>query len=199
MVDKSHPNVRPRRSGGWLLAGYVGAAGFFVQEMALRRPGTAASLKASDDDKGTTRALLASAGASYVLPLLLYRLQLARMPSVAAAAGLLMQLCGFALRVWSMSTLGSFYTRTLRTAQDQIVIDTGPYRLIRHPGYAGALLVWVGLALTSRSAPAVVLVTGLMGRVYWRRISAEEVLLQGNLPDYDSYIDRTKMLVPHVW
>lgn len=42
---------------------------------------------------------------------------------------------GLALRVWSMRTLGAFYTRTLRTAQNQHVVDTGPYRMIRHPGY----------------------------------------------------------------
>ncbi|MEZ0049922.1 protein-S-isoprenylcysteine O-methyltransferase Ste14 [Mycobacterium sp. MAA66] len=186
-------------SARWLLAGYIGAAGFFVQEMVLRRPGTAASLNASDDDRGTTRALLASSGAAYGLPLLLSRLPLARMPSTAAAAGLVLQACGFALRVWSMNTLGSFYSRTLRTIEDQTVVDTGPYRLIRHPGYAGALLVWTGLALTSRSAPAAVLVTALMGRVYRRRIVAEELLLQRNLPDYGAYLERTKMLIPHVW
>lgn len=199
VVDKSQVNIRCWRTARWLLAGYIGAAGFFVQEMTLRRPGTAAGLKASDDDKGTTRALLTSSGAAYGLPLLLYRFPVARMPSKAAPAGLFMQSCGFALRVWSMRTLGSFYSRTLRTTQDQTVVDTGPYRLIRHPGYAGALLVWTGLALTSCSAPAAILVTGLMGRVYRRRIAAEELLLQRNLPDYSSYIDRTKMLIPHVW
>lgn len=167
--------------------------------MTLRRPGTAASLDPSDDDRGTTRVLLAASGAAYGLPLLLYRLPLARMPSASAAAGLFMQACGFALRVWSMNTLGSFYSRTLRTIEDQTVVDIGPYRLIRHPGYAGALLVWTGLALTSRSAPAAVLVTALMGRVYRRRIIAEELLLQRNLPDYGAYMDRTTMLIPYVW
>ena len=121
------------------------------------------------------------------------------MPAAAGPIGLIMQACGFALRVWSMRTLGTFYTRTLRTAQDQHVVDTGPYRMIRHPGYTGALLVWIGLALTSRSAPATVAVAVLMGRAYQRRITAEEALLQRALPEYGDYRRRTKKLIPLTW
>ncbi|UMB71009.1 methyltransferase family protein [Mycobacterium paraterrae] len=121
------------------------------------------------------------------------------MPRAAAATGLIMQACGFVLRVWSMRTLGDFYTRTLRTAQHQHLVETGPYRLIRHRGYAGALSVWTGLALASRSAPAVVLVAALMGRAYRRRITAEEELLRRALPDYSDYSHRTRKLVPYVW
>lgn len=183
----------------WLLAGYIGAGGFFVQERFLRRPGTASSLNASPDDHGTTRILLTSSGLAYGLPLALSRLPVPMMPPAAAATGLIMQGCGLALRVWSMRTLGAFYTRTLRTAQNQHVVDTGPYRVIRHPGYAGALLVWIGLALASRSAPATSVVAALMGRAYQRRITAEETLLRQALPEYGNYSRRTKKLIPLVW
>jgi protein-S-isoprenylcysteine O-methyltransferase Ste14 len=186
-------------SGGWLLAGYLGAAGFFLQEVLLRRRGAASSLSASHDDRGTTRTLLISSGFAYGLPLVLRRLPLPSMPRPAAATGLIMQACGFALRVWSMRTLGDFYTRTLRTTQHQHLVDTGPYRLIRHPGYAGALLVWTGLALASRSTPATVVVAALMGRAYQRRITAEEKLLRRALPEYSDYSRRTHKLIPHLW
>jgi protein-S-isoprenylcysteine O-methyltransferase Ste14 len=97
-----------------------------------------------------------------------------------------------------MRALGGFYTRTLRTTEHQHVVDTGPYRMIRHPGYAGALLVWTGLALASRSAPATVVVTGLMGWAYQRRITAEEHLLRRELPAYDDYSRQTHKLIPHL-
>ncbi|PBA69172.1 MULTISPECIES: methyltransferase family protein [Mycobacterium avium complex (MAC)] len=71
--------------------------------------------------------------------------------------------------------------------------------MIRHPGYAGALLVWIGLALVSRSAPASVLVAALMGRAYQRRITAEEKMLQRDLPEYGDYRRRTKKLIPLTW
>lgn len=182
-----------------MFAGYVGAAGFFVQELIFRQRGAASNLNASPDDEGTTSTLLASSGLAYSLPLVLRRLPGPLMPPAAAVTGLIMQASGFALRVWSMRTLGDFYTRTLRTTQDQHVVDTGPYRRIRHPGYAGALLVWIGLALTSRSAPATALVAGLMGRAYHRRITAEESLLHRALPEYSDYSRRTQKLVPHTW
>ncbi|MDM3929793.1 methyltransferase family protein [Mycobacterium intracellulare] len=92
-----------------------------------------------------------------------------------------------------------FSSPPLRTAQNQHVVDTGPYRMIRHPGYTGALLVWIGLALASRSVPATVLVAALMGRAYQRRIAAEEHLLQRALPEYGEYSRRTKKLIPLTW
>lgn len=199
MTGICHSKSGPGSRGGWLLAGYSGAGGFFVQELFLRQSGTASSLSVSHDEGGTTRTLLASSGLAYGLPLLLRRLPLPMMPPAAAATGLIMQACGLALRVWSMRTLGAFYTRTLRTTQDQHVVDTGPYRMIRHPGYAGALLVWIGLALTSRSAPASVVVAVLMGRAYQQRITAEEKLLQRALPEYGGYRRRTKKLIPLIW
>jgi protein-S-isoprenylcysteine O-methyltransferase Ste14 len=187
-------------NSGWLLAGYAGTAGFLVQEIFLRQHGAASSLNASHDDEGTTRLLLASSGLALGLPLVLRRLPLPMMMSAeAAATGLAMQACGLALRVWSMRTLGAFYTRTLRTTQDQHVVDTGPYRMIRHPGYTGALLVWTGLSFASRSGPTSVLVIALMGRAYQRRISAEENLLQRALPEYGDYRLHTKKLVPLIW
>lgn len=181
---------------GWLLAGYVGVAGFFVQEVILRRPGAASSLR---DDDGTTRMLLRSSALAYGVPLVLRGFPVWMMPPATPTAGLVMQACGLVVRVWSMHALGAFYTRTLRTTSDQHLVDTGPYRVIRHPGYTGALLVWTGLALTSRSVPATVLVAALMGRAYQRRISAEERLLRRALPEYGDYSRRTKRLVPFIW
>jgi protein-S-isoprenylcysteine O-methyltransferase Ste14 len=59
-----------------------------------------------------------------------------RLPRGAGSAGVALQAGGLALRAWSMHTLGAYYSRTLRSATGQGVVDTGPYRLVRHPGYA---------------------------------------------------------------
>ncbi len=98
-----------------------------------------------------------------------------------------------------MRTLGASFSRTLRTEDAQRVVDDGPYRLIRHPGYAGSLLTWTGFALTSGSLSVVVVVTGVLGRAYRRRIAAEEVLLRRDLADYVEYSRRTKRVVPFIW
>lgn len=192
---------RPTRSGtGWFLAGYAGVAGFFVSEGVTRKPGSASSLHASADDQGTTRMIGVAYGLAAELPLLLRRTPLPQLPRLVAPAGLILQATGLGLRAWSMRRLGEFYSRTLRTEGSQHrVIDSGPYRLVRHPGYTGSLLTWIGFALTSRSAPVVALVGGLMGRAYHQRITAEEELLRRELPCYVDYSGRTKKLIPFVW
>ena len=68
------------------------------------------------------------------LPLVLRRVPVPQLPPVAGPAGLALEATGLALRAWSMRTLGTSYTRTLRTEGEQHVVDSGPYRLIRHPG-----------------------------------------------------------------
>ena len=133
------------------------------------------------------------------LPLLLRHLSLPPLPRVAGPAGLVIQAGGLVLRAWSMRTLGGAYTRTLQTNEQQRVIDDGPYRLVRHPGYTGSLLTWTGFAIASRSAPVIVLVSALLGRAYQRRVKAEEELLNRDLPGYSAYSQRTKKLVPFLW
>ena len=182
-----------------LLAGYAGIAGFFALEALTRQRGTASSLSASRDDQGTTRMIIAAYALAADLPLVLRRLPVPQLPWLAGPSGVIVQAGGLALRAWSMRALGASYTRTLRTAHEQRVVDAGPYRLVRHPGYTGSLLTWTGFALASRSAPVLVLVTGLLGWAYQRRITAEEELLRRDLPGYRAYSERTSKLIPFIW
>lgn len=195
------PRVRrhSRADTTWFLAGYAGIAGFFVLEALTRQRGTASSLDASQKDRGTTRTIITAYALAADLPLLLRRLPVRQLPPIAGPAGLIVQASGLALRAWSMRTLGASYTRTLRTEEEQRVVDAGPYRLVRHPGYAGSLLAWSGFALASRSVPVIGLVTGLLSWAYQRRMTAEEELLRRELPGYTAYSQHTKKLIPFVW
>lgn len=177
----------------------MGVAGFFALEATVREKGTASSLKASTDDQETTRMIIAAYTAAAELAPLLRRTSLPQLPAAAGPVGVGLQTVGLALRAWAMRSLGGNYSRTLRTEDDHHVIDTGPYRLVRHPGYTGSLLTWTGFALSSRSLPVVALVAGLLGRAYQRRITAEEQLLSRELPGYTDYAKRTKKLIPLVW
>ncbi len=182
----------------WLLAGYLGLAGFIAVECLAREGGSTSSLEVSGDDKGTTYLLGATDAFLALAPALLRRTPIRPLPPIAAPVGLLVQLAGLGVRSWSMRTLRASYSRTLRTEADQQVIDSGPYRLIRHPGYLGSLMTWTGFALTSRSAPVVGTVAGLFA-VYRYRITAEEQMLTRDLAGYADYTRRTKRLIPFVW
>jgi protein-S-isoprenylcysteine O-methyltransferase Ste14 len=90
-------------------------------------------------------------------------------------------------------------TRSLRTTETQAVVDRGPYRLVRHPGYLGSIVVWVGsrLALNWLIAAATAV---LLGVVYVHRIGAEERMLVEHFGEpYRSYTARTWRLLPFVW
>ncbi len=183
----------------WFRGGYLGVAGFFALEAATREPGTASSLDASSDDQGTTRTIVTAYALALSSAPMLRRVPSPRLPRVAGPIGLALEGGGLGLRVWSMRTLRAAFSRTLRTEAEQRVIDDGPYQFVRHPGYAGSLLTWIGFALTSGSLPVVVLVSALLGRAYHRRIAAEEQLLRRELPSYVAYSDRTKKLIPFMW
>jgi protein-S-isoprenylcysteine O-methyltransferase Ste14 len=179
--------------------GYVGLGGFLAVEALTRQPGAASSIDAGADDEGTTRrivtAYVAAAGAAPALRLV----SAPRLPRSVAIVGLAMQITGLGLRAWSMRVLGQSYSRTLRADVEQRVVDEGPYRLVRHPGYLGSLLVWIGFGLASRHPAVVALVSGLLGDAYRRRIDAEERLLRRDLPGYAEYARRTGALIPNVW
>lgn len=201
MVTRSRRRGRHRSRADtmWFLTGYTGTLAFFALEAVNRKPGAASSLRASGGDRGTTRAIGVAYAVASELPVLLRRLPGPELPPLAGPVGLAVQASGLALRTWSMRTLGHSYTRTLRTEGEQHVVDTGPYRWVRHPGYTGSLLTWLGYALTARTVPAFAVVAGLLGGVYHRRITAEETLLARELPGYAAYSARTKKLVPFLW
>jgi protein-S-isoprenylcysteine O-methyltransferase Ste14 len=182
-----------------LAAGYLGLGGFLALEATTRQPGEASSLDASGDDDGTTRLILNAYGVALAVPALGLVVKSSRLPDWVRPVGLALEVVGLGLRWWSMSTLKASYSRTLRNAQQGALIDDGPYALVRHPGYLGSLLTWVGFSLSSASAPTVAIVSGLLGPAYWRRIAAEEELLVRDLPGYAEYSRRTWRLIPRIW
>jgi isoprenylcysteine carboxyl methyltransferase (ICMT) family protein YpbQ len=66
---------------------------------------------------------------------------------IVTAIGSFLMIMGTGLRVWRVYTLGRYYSGHIETWTGQTVIQTGPYRVLRHPGYAGNLLQAIGLPL----------------------------------------------------
>lgn len=107
---------------------------------------------------------------------------------------------GSALRWWAIVVLGRFFTVDVAIHSGHELVTRGPYRLLRHPSYTGALLVIAGLGLLFDSAPAflclLVPVTGVM----LRRIQVEERALAGHFGGaWHAHCERTWRLVPGVW
>jgi protein-S-isoprenylcysteine O-methyltransferase Ste14 len=109
-------------------------------------------------------------------------------------------LLGFALTTWA-EAVNKFFEPTvqLQTDRGQYVVDTGPYRYLRHPGYAAAIVLMAGMALALGSLwaliPAALATALLILRTRW-----EDQTLQAELPGYQEYAARTRFrLLPGVW
>jgi protein-S-isoprenylcysteine O-methyltransferase len=114
--------------------------------------------------------------------------------------GLVLMWGGIALRVWAVRTLGPLFCTVVVIQDDHRLITTGPYRLLRHPSYAGSLLTLagIGLALGNWLSLLVAVLGALIG--FTRRIPVEEAVLQTRFGDeYTAYTRRTWRLVPLIW
>ena len=123
-----------------------------------------------------------------------------RLGAWALWAGTAVALAGMGLRIWSVATLGRYFTYVVKVTPDQPVVETGPYRLIRHPSYAGAALTGIGIGLSLRYAlaPALILLTSLAGYAIRMRVE-ERALAEGIGEPYRAYMRRTKRLIPFIW
>lgn len=116
------------------------------------------------------------------------------------AMALTLFVLGTVLRWWAIRHLGRFFTVDVAVADDQRVVDTGPYRLVRHPSYTGLLLQFAGWALTLNNILGFLLVLAAITAAVLNRIRVEERALLAQLgPPYAKYTSETKKLVPLVY
>jgi protein-S-isoprenylcysteine O-methyltransferase Ste14 len=115
-------------------------------------------------------------------------------------AGLIVMWLGLALRLWAIAALGRAFRTTVEVDPGQAVVSTGPYRWVRHPSYAGLLLIVTGCGLATGNWLALAVCTVLPLPALLRRIHVEEAELTGVLGDrYRAYQSQTKRLIPGVW
>jgi protein-S-isoprenylcysteine O-methyltransferase Ste14 len=114
--------------------------------------------------------------------------------------GVAIMILGFGIRLWSIRVLGSSFRTTLGAGQGQQLVKHGPYRLVRHPSYGGALLVCCGFGIALQDWLSLAAALGLPLVAYVCRISIEEKMLLSSLgSEYREYQKHTKKLVPWIW
>lgn len=116
------------------------------------------------------------------------------------ALGMAVFTLGLFLRGWAVRELGRFFKFTVVVQADHRVVDTGPYRLIRHPSYTGLLVIELGLGImlgTWLSIPACLLPPLVAFAI--RLLTEERVLARELGEPYRDYMARTRRLIPGVW
>jgi protein-S-isoprenylcysteine O-methyltransferase len=175
---------------------------FALSEAALAVFKRAKTADASRADRGSLRLLwiviLASVYAAYAVSYAAPQWHI-RQTGLCLAAGLTAFAAGLALRWYAIFYLGRFFTVDVAIATDHRLVDSGPYRYIRHPSYTGALLALLGLGscLCNWASLAVMLAPVL---VFVRRMQIEEAALVAGLGDgYRRYMQHTRRLIPGIY
>lgn len=107
---------------------------------------------------------------------------------------------GVILRWYSIWYLGRYFTVDVSIAAEQRVIDSGPYRFIRHPSYTGALVAFLGFGFCLGNWMAILSVMlPILGAFLWRIHVEERALSEGLGDDYRNYMQRTKRLIPWIY
>jgi protein-S-isoprenylcysteine O-methyltransferase Ste14 len=107
---------------------------------------------------------------------------------------------GFGLRVWAVVILGASFRTTVETHEGQKVVSRGPYSLIRHPSYAGLIVLCAGFGLAVQNWLSLALAAILPLAALLYRIHVEEPVLRASLgSEYEAYRQRTKKLIPWIW
>ena len=133
-----------------------------------------------------------------ILPILDYRYGLSRVSPWVSVVGNAIIVLSF-LAIFRVVRVNSWAASNVRVEAGQQVIDTGPYAHVRHPMYASAIWLFVGIPLALGSWRTLALLVPLIPVLMWRLLD-EEKLLSRELAGYTEYMRRVKYrLIPHVW
>ena len=123
-----------------------------------------------------------------------------RIPIAGRVVGVIVMWLGIATRVWAIAALGKAFRTTVEVDPGQAVVSTGPFKRIRHPSYAGLLLIVAGFGLAAGNWLSLIACVALPLPALVRRIHVEEAELSHVLGDaYRTYQSNTARLIPGVW
>jgi protein-S-isoprenylcysteine O-methyltransferase Ste14 len=113
------------------------------------------------------------------------------------AIGALLEITGLIIRITSILTLKQHFTYTVTKVENHELIETGLYKYIRHPGYLGQLIIFLGIAtsLSNWLSVLFMIIPVLLG--FLNRINVEEKFMIEQIGQkYVDYQKRTKRLIP---
>ena len=152
-------------------------------------------------DRGTRVMIVATLGAAIIVALgARSALPELRMPAPLRVAGVVVMWLGLALRIWAIAALGGGFRTTVEVEPGQPVVSRGPYRSIRHPSYAGLILIVAGFgAALGNWLSLVACVVLPLPAIVWR-IHVEEAELNRVLGQaYRAYRSDRARLIPRFW
>ncbi len=136
--------------------------------------------------------------AAIAFPAIDHRFAWSTVPAYVAVAGDILVALGL-LVIFFVFRENSYTSGVIEVDAEQRVISTGPYALVRHPMYSGALVMFLGVPLALGSWWGLLALIPMTLAIIWRLLD-EEKFLARNLPGYREYQEQVRYrLVPFVW
>jgi protein-S-isoprenylcysteine O-methyltransferase Ste14 len=134
----------------------------------------------------------------FVIPALDHRLGWSHVPLLASIAGDILIMAGFVI-IFVVFRENTYTSGIIEVAEGQRVISSGPYAIVRHPMYSGAVAMMCGIPPALGSWWGLLLLVPMTGALIWR-LREEEKFLAANLPGYCDYLRRVRSrLLPGIW
>jgi protein-S-isoprenylcysteine O-methyltransferase Ste14 len=134
----------------------------------------------------------------FAIPAFDHRFGWSRVPTAASIIGDVLMFAGFAI-IFAVFRENTYTSGIIEVAAGQKVISTGPYALVRHPMYSGALVMMFGIPPALGSWWGLLLLIPMAGGIVWRLLD-EEKFLSANLPGYSEYLGKVRFrLLPAIW
>ncbi len=183
-----------------IIIGFSYLYGFFELFMNLRQRGK--SKVKTSNDKGSLWVLYLLITIGFTLSFVIGATKIGRVQpwNTFFAVGAVLVVIGLFVRIQSMLTLKRYFTYSVSQVEDHKLIETGLYKTIRHPGYLGQLLIFVGLSISLSNWLSVLLMMIPVGFGYLYRMNVEEKFMLEQMGEkYLNYQKRTKRIIPMVY
>lgn len=176
----------------WVVPEVIGAFVFRSRETAVKRDRGSYLVLVSGIALGVTAAVMCATR----LP----ALAITRYREALFWSGIALMVFGLVFRWYAIARLGRGFTQDVATHDDQVLVRSGPYRMVRHPAYTGTLATafGFGLALGNIGSVVAVLAGTLTGLLYRIRVE-ERALTDAFGSQYVEYATYTRRLIPYVW
>jgi protein-S-isoprenylcysteine O-methyltransferase Ste14 len=119
--------------------------------------------------------------------------------TAADYVGLMLTLTGIGLALWARFALGKNWSGTVTLKQDHVLVQSGPYRIVRHPIYSGFLLALLGTASLHGTANAFFGVAVIALAFRLKSLTEESFMTEQFGQQYTTYKHAVKALIPFVW
>jgi protein-S-isoprenylcysteine O-methyltransferase Ste14 len=174
--------------------------GFFEVFMNLRQ--RSKSKVTNSRDKGSLRLLYGLITVGYALSFSIGATTIGRIYywNTLFAIGMVLVVIGFVIRLHSILTLKQYFTYSVAKVEGHRIVEKGLYKFIRHPGYLGQLIFFMGISISISNWLSILAMMIPVTLGYLYRINVEERFMIEQLgKDYLNYQARTKRIIPMIY